>query len=365
MKPHSKHILPLQSLRKNSSAVSVRGTGNEQPLLGRTKARFASRRQRAHFVRHVRSGTSRIVVLRGDQLPGDSAARERKILHLLTNELAEEGADRNHYQSNKAAVVGPGDGTNAFSFHFYQGVPHSRRLFTRMECSNAASASAVAAGVFGLVSPKQGNSVCSINLATHQHVETTPAFRLAKRRLGRTIHASPSLWSNFTRHGTMFRIVHGGMTITGNIVRHGNVFVMANIAPQRVDEELVRRLAELGDDFARRSGHPGAPAKVLVYRVRDLEGQAVECEAACYSEGQQHHSFPGSAAMAMCAFFSVSGLVDLPEEWNAETQLRLFHPSGTMTAHSQLRRSQHWEVVSTYFETPVRLLGHGTVELPR
>lgn len=313
----------------------------------------------------VRSGTSRIVVLRGDELPENSGTRERKILHLLTHELAEAGAERDHYQSNKAVVLGPRDSTNAFSFHFYQGVPHSRRLFTRMECSNAASASAVAAGLFGIVDPTQGSCIRSINLATHQHVEAVAPADWQTGDWGVRFTHLHHLWSNFTEHRTVFRIEHGGMTVTGDIVRHGNVFVMANVPPQQVDEELVRKLADLGDDFAVRCGHPGAPSKVLVYRIRGLDGQAMECEAACYSEGQQHHSFPGSAAMAMSAFFSVSGLMDLPEARDAETHLRLFHPTGTMTAHSQLRRSQHWEVVSTCFETPVRLLGRGTVELPR
>lgn len=312
----------------------------------------------------VRSGTSRVVVLRGDQLPAASAARERIILRLLTHELAEEGIGRDHYQSNKVAVLGPGDDIHPFSFHFYQGVPQSRRLFSRMECSNAASAAAVAAGLFGIITPESGSCFRSANLATHQHVELTPRTNWKDGNWGVRFTRLHHLRANFTEHNSAFCIKHRDMTIAGDIVRHGNIFVMAEVEPAQVDPDLVQKLDALGADFANRCGHPEAQSKLLVYRAGTWDGLSMDCQVACYSEGQRHRSFPGSAAMAMSAFFSIRNLVHLPEGRDAETHLHLSHPSGTMTAHSQLHRSRHWEVVSTSFETPVQVIEHGTVQLP-
>lgn len=313
----------------------------------------------------VRSGTSRIVVLREEELPEKHSVRERLILDLLTNQLAEPGADRNHYQNNKAAVLGPGDDSNEFTFHFYQSVPGSRHLYSRMECSNAASAAAAAASAFGIVQTEPGIRFRTVNLATRQHVELqAPATHWQAGDWGVKFTHLQHLWSNFRMHSRRFCVEHLGMMVTGDIVHHGNVFVLTSIPPALVDSVLVEKLKGLGDVYAEQNGHSKSPSKVLIYQICSLAGRQMECEVACYSEGQQHRSFPGSAAMAMNAYFSASGLFQLPDEPTAETHLRLHHPSGTMSAHSHLQKQRHWEIVSTSFETPVRLIQHGVVEFP-
>jgi 2-methylaconitate cis-trans-isomerase PrpF len=313
----------------------------------------------------VRSGTSRLVVLQAEQLPSDRS-RHRVILDLMANEVATDGLGGSHYQSNKVAVIGGAHEHHDFTFHFYQVDRKARRLYSRMECSNAASASAVVAMLRGIVPTGQAGSFCTVNLATHQQIELTPPEQEWWRRdWGIRFVRLRQLWAHMTETREPFGFTHGGLTVRGDIVQHGNIFVMTALPVDQVDPGLVGKLAALGDAYAARVGHPTSPSKVLIYHVVSVSGSGLECDATCFSEGQQHHSLPGSAAMAMGAFLTTTELVNLPEDADAgETDFRFNHPSGSMGAHVHLKRGpKHWEIDSTSFETPVRLLMHGELVL--
>jgi 2-methylaconitate cis-trans-isomerase PrpF len=53
----------------------------------------------------IKSGTSRFVILREEELP-TGGARGKIILDLLANDISTEGVGGQHYQSNKVAVMG-------------------------------------------------------------------------------------------------------------------------------------------------------------------------------------------------------------------------------------------------------------------
>ena len=312
----------------------------------------------------VRSGTSRLVVLRADQLPTDRA-RHKVILDLMANEMATDGLGGSHYQSNKVAVVGRPHGGHDFTFHFYQVDPKARRLYSRMECSNAASASAVAA-MLDDIAPNGDGCFRTVNLATRQQVELVPpASSWWCGDWGVRFVGLHQLWEHMTETREPFAFDHHGLSVRGDIVQHGNIFVMAALPVDKVDPGLVSVLAALGDAYATRVGHPTSPSKVLIYRVASVTDAGMACDATCFSEGQQHHSLPGSAAMAMGAFLTANGLLQIPDEGRtAETHFQFRHPSGSMRVHVRLTRGRkHWKIDSTSFETPVRLLMHGDIVL--
>lgn len=308
----------------------------------------------------VRSGTSRFIVVRDEELPV-GRARNKVILDLLANEISTDGLGGRHYQSNKVAVMGRGDADTDFTFHFYQVVPETRRLFSKMECSNAATAAAVTAVLLGVTGPAAGECYRSVNLATGQSVELVPPADWWSGDWGVRFVGLHHLWKTLTGGTETFAFDHRGTPVAGEIVSHGNIFVMAAAPAAIIDAELVARLARLGEDFAARIGHAESPSKVLIYGIRGRRGMTLECEATCFSEGQQHHSLPGSGAMALGAFLTTRGHLELLDDTDAaETIFRITHPSGTMTALIHLTRGpSHWEIVATSFETPVRLLMHG------
>ena len=307
----------------------------------------------------VASGTSRLLVLLDNELP-PAHARHATILDLFAGPASLGGS---HYQSNKVAVLGRRRRSEDFSFHFYQVDPRARRLYATMECSNAASAAAVAAMQLG-VAPATNGYYRTVNLATHQSIELVPPLKWWCGDWGVRFLNLQNLWRNLVEAAEAFELSYSGLTIQGHVFRHGNVFVMAPLPWRNADAALVEALAAVGGTFAARADHPKAPVKVMLYGMTGEADGESRCEATCFSEGQQHRSLPGSAAMAMSAFFIVHGLVTLPEVGDrTEMSFRFEHPSGSMLTRVRLARSatQRWEIASTSFETPVRLLMHGAL----
>ena len=312
----------------------------------------------------VTSGTSRILVLRDEQLR-HARDRSRFILKLFAREIAAAGLSGSHYQQNKVAVLEPAHGQQSFAFHFYQVDPQSKRLYSTMECSNAASAAAATAMITGLA-PADDGCFHSQNLATRQHVELTPpAGKWWNGNWGVRFTKLHHVWEEMTRRSEAFSFEHRGMTVNGTLVRHGNVFVITALPPSAAEPELVERLARLGNEFAARRGLPANPAKMLFYTVDGFSNGEMVCTASCYSEGQRHHSLPGSAAMAMGAFMTANGFLVLASPRNDTSHaFRFKHPSGSMGVHVQLTgHPVRREVRATSFETPVRVLMHGELLL--
>lgn len=315
----------------------------------------------------IRSGTSRLLILRQEDIPA-GRARAAFILDLLATSTANDGVGGAHYQSNKVAVIAGGQGDYALEFQFYQVIPQTKKLFARMECSNAASASGLAALLFGLVPAETEAAIPCINHATGQSVEVVPPAGSFwdggwEVRFTRLHH----LWHRMAQKSQPFALVAEGVSAEGDLVQHGNVFVFVRLPPQAATPGLVAALNARGQDYGQSIGHPETLPKVIFYRPRPSEDGVAAYDVTCFSEGQQHHSLPGSAAMALGAFLTAKGAVPLPaDQPRATTHFEFFHPSGSFAAKVHLARgSSHWEIKATSFVTPVRLLMLGHLVPPR
>jgi len=315
----------------------------------------------------IRSGTSRLLILRQEEIP-TGRARAALILDLLATSTANDGVGGAHYQSNKVAVIAPGQGDYAVEFQFYQVIPQTKKLFARMECSNAASASGLAAVLFGLVPTRVDTAIPCINHATGQSVEVVPPAESFwdggwEVRFTRLHH----LWHRMAQKSQPFALEVEGVAVTGDLVQHGNVFVFVRLPPQAATPGLVAALNARGQDYGQSIGHPETLPKVIFYSARPPEAGIAAYDVTCFSEGQQHHSLPGSAAMAFGAFLTAKGAVPLPPDLpHATTRFAFFHPSGSFAAKVHLVRGpSHWEITATSFVTPVRLLMLGALIPPR
>ena len=133
---------------------------------------------------------------------------------------------------------------------------------------------------------------------------------------------------------------------------------MTDLPMARITPALVEALNKRGQDFARKIlGHPETLPKVFIYDVKEKSGREMQCDATCFSEGQQHHSLPGSGAM------TTRGHLPLPEKSrNTKTVFRFTHPSGRLPrAYISLAAPLTREIHATSFETPVRLLMYGSL----
>jgi 2-methylaconitate cis-trans-isomerase PrpF len=311
----------------------------------------------------IRSGTSWFIVLLESELPV-GRARSKLILDLLAVAVPTDGVGGRHYQSNKVAVLSRDRGEASFVFHFYQVMPEARRLYSAMECSNAASASGLAAMLLGMARPNHAGILHSINVATNQRVELIPPNEECWEGDWRVCFTNlHHLWAHITESAHPFRFRHNGMLVTGAVLRHGNIFVMTELPVTKVTPALVIALSERGEAYAKSIGHPATLPKVIVYEVTGKTRSEVQCDTVCYSEGQQHHSLPGSAAMALGAFLTARNELPLPLKGeHARTTFRFTHPSGQLTAKVRLSRgSSHWQIDATSFDTPVRLLMFGNL----
>ena len=111
------------------------------------------------------SGTSRLVVVQEDFLPADRQAALEDILL-----GAPHGLGGHTSQTCKLATVSRDDKAGRFQFHFYQMVRETRSVLPTMECSNAASASALFALLNSLCEPTE-RRMETINLATGQRIQ--------------------------------------------------------------------------------------------------------------------------------------------------------------------------------------------------
>jgi hypothetical protein len=177
------------------------------------------------------------------------------ILDLLANAIPTDGVGGRHYQSNKVAVLGESDNNAYFAFHFYQIIPESRRLYSRMECSNAATASALTAMILGVVRPDSDGLLKSVNLATNQSIELMPPRTWWNGEWGVRFTNLRHLWSHIIQSVEKVQFRHGDLTVNGDIFWHGNVFVMANVPVGGISPQLVAELTQRGQDFATKGGH--------------------------------------------------------------------------------------------------------------
>ena len=223
----------------------------------------------------IKSGTSRFVVLREEELP-TGRARGKIILDLLANAISTDGVGGQHYQSNKVTVMGPARGEASFIFRLPQWFLNR-------------------AG-----SLEDGVLKYSLLIGTGRHAprgrsrQPKPHFEIRQPATNQAVGGPPEgdcwegawdvrftnlhhLWSHMTRNAQPFRFKHKGVTVNGEIVSHGNVFVMTDLPMAKVTPDLVGALNKHGEDLRARSAIPRLCQKSLF--TISKRSRAVNCNA--------------------------------------------------------------------------------------
>lgn len=263
-------------------------------------------------------------------------------------------------QDNKVALVWPANGDGSFRFKFLQVVAESGAVLP-MECSNAASASALMAQLSG-----QDNSRSiwkATNLSTGQNMELRPGSR-GKIAKSWSIRFLADLNSHKALQGLGrgCSVQLNGKKVEITPVLLGNLFLFTDIAPDSLNKKTAALIAGEGMKAATKGGwippkdyHP----KVIPYRVTS-DGLRREVETASYYHGELHRSMPGSAAMALASFLEVR----MGETDASRPQWIVRHTSGSFEVRLGIDTSTKTRRVSwSEFTTPVRLLGWGVASL--
>jgi hypothetical protein len=309
----------------------------------------------------VRSGTSRLIIIDGRHLRPGASGRE-EVRRIMLGADGHRGLGGPTLQDNKVALVWAEPEPAHFRFRFLQVIPSSGAVLP-MECSNSASAAAMLAQLGGHHRGRESRW-CAVNLSTGQRIELRPNrdHDLADAWAVRFV-TSPRARRALAGLTGDHRVRSRGRTICFRPVLVGNLFLFADVDPADVDAAAIDAIARVGMQVARRAGfRPGRGyhPKVVPYRVVST-GARPAVRTASYYHGERHRSFPGSAAMALCAFLAGTHGDDAP----ALGQWRVRHPSGVMevelgfdTDHRRPRLA--W----TEFTTPVSLLAWGAAALP-
>lgn len=318
----------------------------------------------------IRCGTSRAVVVHGDELPGDESA-ERILYRLMTGNDPSDGLGGDHYQLNKVAVVYPTRDQHQFAFRFYQVDRAKGRLVSNMECANVAAGAGLFALISGIAVPDGLGMLHAINRGTGQRVGLNPVstlsasahdWRVCFHQDTSTAQAQPVSEPLVLAHAD-------GRTVDYWVLERGNVFVLANAAPDAAEPELIEQLAASGTETAMALGSSwqrAAMPKVILYSVQAREMTQAVVHAACFFNGEMHNSLPGSGAMCLASFLAASHLLDVRMPAHSGTlTFHLMHPSGGLTVCVNWEASARgFHIVSTEFVTSVRLLMYGGAAAP-
>ena len=309
----------------------------------------------------VRSGTSRVLLLDGSEIRAGQAGHDQ-IRRIMLGADGHGGFGGMTSQDNKVALVWPANSDGSFRFKFLQVVAESGAVLP-MECSNAASASALMAQLSG-----QDNSRSfwrATNLSTGQKMELRPG---SKGKIAKSWSIRFLADSNSNKAlqglGRGCSVQINGKKVGITPVLLGNLFLFTDIPPESLNRESSALIAREGMKAATKTGwippknyHP----KVIPYRVLS-DGLRREVETASYYHGELHRSMPGSAAMALASFLEVRmGKTDASRpQWNVR------HTSGSFDVRLGIDTSTKTRKVSwSEFITPVRLLGWGVASLER
>jgi len=309
----------------------------------------------------VRSGTSRIVILDGHHVRSGAPGRA-DVLRIMLGADGHGGLGGPTLQDNKVALVWPEPVPGQFRFRFLQVIPTVRAVLP-MECSNSSSAAAMLAQLGG--HHRGFDAVCSaVNLSTRQRVELRPSRtqRIADAWAVRFLASARTRRSLGGLTGTHYTRI-GDRRVAYHPVLLGNLFLFAELDPAQCDPAAALVIARAGMRAAHAAGFRAARGyhpKVIPHRVV-ATGCPAEVRAASYYHGERHRSFPGSAAMALCAFLADRLGDDAP----ALGRWRVQHPSGAIEVtlgFDTKRRAPRLEW--TEFVTPVALLAWGAAAMP-
>ena len=306
------------------------------------------------------SGTSRLVVIRGEALPDEGEQRNDLLLGLMLGQPHGLGGESS--QSNKVVVVTSYPQRETFHFHFYQIIHQTGQMMDKMECSNAAAAAGLFARLSRIAVPMTGQSVIhTTNTATGQKITLSiPAEEeIWKYPWGVRFDLSPAVTDEVRSYADVHEAVVDGKTIRYHIVPRGNLFVFCQISPRLMTPQLSKDIARQASEVAIELGRATRPflPKIIPYHI--LDGTHVE--AASFFEGERHASMPGSASMALGLFLSLARGAELVGQNLAQPSFEVIFQGGSMRVDIGME-----EGVARYteFYTPVRLLLHGAAPVP-
>jgi len=301
----------------------------------------------------VRSGTSRIIVLSGAELPRGST-REHVITSILVGENPADSLGGGHYQLNKLVVI-DADRPNQFAFEFYQLDKDRQTLHRGLECANAAAGAGLVAVSNDIAWPTRSGLLWAFNRGTGQKVE------LSGLREASWGGAPVGVRFNFEQSHLLFsgpepRFAESGSGSTPFwVVIRGNTFVFAMIRPDELDARSVDQLTEAG--WAVAGGVGGIP-KLVCYWPRERGNSTAQIDAVCYSAGEVHNSLPGSAMMNLTALLAAEHLdAEQPPGERGELTYSIAHRQGrTEVTAGWSRSGADYCVDWAGFQTPTRLL---------
>lgn len=300
------------------------------------------------------SGTSRLVVIGGQFLPPPGEQRDQLLLDLMHGKPQGLGGESS--QNNKVAVVTSDCDRQAFRFHFYQVVPQTGQLFDQMECSNAAAAAGLFARLSRVARPLRGTTLIeTTNTATGQHITLSiPAEgEMWKQPWGIRFHLAEAVAAQYhlCSQATILTLADG-RTVACHLIKHGNVFAFCQLPPEAMSEELAVELSDRAIERAIELGRATPPFLPKIIPYTTIEPH--QFRTASYFEGERHSSMPGSAAMALALLARLVLGVERPD-------FEIYcGPRHQELIRVQLGESNEY----SQFDTPVRLLLHGSAPVP-
>jgi 2-methylaconitate cis-trans-isomerase PrpF len=314
----------------------------------------------------INCGTSRAVIVHGDDLPTEQGSAERFLFKLMTGNGTSGGLGGNHYQLNKVAVVYPAREPEQFAFRFYQVDRAKDRMVSNMECANVAAGAGLFAVINGIATPHQDGSLRAINKGTGQQIDLQPVSTMPLWSNDWRVRFRQETLSTQTQAISEPRVMAhpDGRSVDYWVMERGNVFVLANAEPEAAEPELIEQLTASGTEISLSLGSSrqlAAMPKVLLYSVQTRELTQAVIHAACFFNGEIHNSLPGSGAMCLASFLALSHLLDTqPQALSGTLTFYLMHPSGMLTVRVNWESfAQGYRIVSTEFVTSVRLLMRG------
>ncbi len=307
-------------------------------------------------------GTSRALAVNGTEFSSE-AEFKRWMADVLGSDQQRRLAGE-HYQHNKVIAVFPGHGPNHFAFRFYQYDAASGALYADLECANVSTAAGLFAVLQGIAAPALDGCLTASNLGTGQLLALCPQQQ--ERYWDSPWNVSflypeglriPA-WSGDEPHWVT---TASGVRVAIWVAQHGNLFILAEGAPESLNDGDLAELSRIGSEIALALGCPESlaeNAKLLLFEPLASSAEQGRVRTTLYYKGQRHHSIAGSAAMFLAGCFASS----LPEPERLALLQRPYcvtieHPSGTLavSVHAMLDSEGAFAIQATTFATPVRL----------
>ena len=318
-------------------------------------------------------GTSRIIVMDGNNFPGEENDESRNLIlsQILFGDEDSRGLGGEHYQLNKIVLLSKPNSClqNEFSFQFYQGDKQHSRIFSGLECGNATAGAALFALLTRMVIPNKSGVIQALNEGTGQRSQISPvSIEQLWKGHWRVRFIHDELLSNClspTKDVRRNHILVKGHPVYYTIIAYGNRFVLVNAHSSIATSSLVEQLSEISCstsvNMLDNAQDTKSATKIIFYEVRSCELTNIYVDAICFYAGEQHKSLPGSGAMCLAAFLASEQLkehhfLDDSESFTFSIQ----HPSGVLNVNVSWQLSEGgYRIISTEFITPVKLLFSG------